>query len=31
MKSMAIDIHGAYGSSNGESKPYGLWHVTLSF
>jgi hypothetical protein len=31
IKSMAIDIYSAYGSSNGESKPYGLWHVTLSF
>jgi hypothetical protein len=31
MKSMAIDVHGAYGSSNGERKPYGLWHDVLSF
>jgi hypothetical protein len=31
MKSMAIDVYGAYGSSNGKSKPDGLWYVTLSF
>jgi hypothetical protein len=31
MKSMVIDVYGAYGSSNGKSKPYGLWHMALSF
>jgi hypothetical protein len=31
IKSMAIDIHSAYGSSNSESKPYSLWYIALSF
>ena len=30
MKSMAIDCHGAYGSSRGERSPYLLWHRDLS-
>ena len=30
MKSMAIDCHGAYGNSRGDSSPYPLWRWDLS-
>ena len=30
MKSIAIDCHGAYGSSSGERSPYLMWHRNLS-